>query len=67
MDLTCYDDKALELLSGIQQDIAAMRWARAWNAPAQRQQAEQALRRARALRREINRRERQGNGHGRRT
>lgn len=60
MDLTRYDDKALALLSSIQQDIAAMRWTRAWTAPAVRREAEQALRRARALRREINRREHKG-------
>jgi hypothetical protein len=64
MDLTRYDDKALALLSSIQQDIAAMRWMRAWTAPAVRREAEQALRRARALRREINRREHKGKGHG---
>lgn len=60
MDLTRYDDKALALLSSIQQDIAAMRWTRAWTAPASRREAEQALRRARALRREINRRKHKG-------
>lgn len=58
MDLTRYDDKALELLSSLQQEIAEMRWNRAWTAPDQRGEAEQALRRSRALRREINRRDR---------
>jgi len=67
MDLTRYDDKALVLLGSIQQDIAAMRWTRAWTTPASRCEAEQALRRARALRREINRRTHKGYGHGKRT
>jgi len=58
MDLTRYDDKALELLNKLQQEIAEMRWTRAWTAPGQRGEAEQALRRSRALRREINRRDR---------